>query len=59
MTLDRADDFIWIAGAMILVGSALIARRHLPHGPRLPMAIAWVAIFIILFGIAHWIDARG
>jgi uncharacterized membrane protein YeiB len=58
MTLDRAGDFIWIAGAMVLVGSALIARRHLPHGPKWRTALLWVAIFLILFGIAHMIDVR-
>jgi drug/metabolite transporter (DMT)-like permease len=58
MSLDRAGDFIWIAGALLLVGSALLARRHLPHGPKSRTALLWLGIFALLFGIAHVIDTR-
>jgi hypothetical protein len=58
MTLDRAADFIWIVGAMVLAASALVARKGLPHRPKATIAIAWLAIFVILFGVAHWIDVR-
>lgn len=54
-----AISLIWILGCMVLVGSALLARRRW-GGQRLwPMALAWIAIFALLFLVAHWIDARG
>ena len=59
MNLDRAGDVIWITGAMILVGSALIVRRR--HGATnrmVTMALIWAAIFAALFGFAHWLDGR-
>lgn len=59
MTLDRAGDVIWIAGAMTLVGSALVVRwRRGAGGAMITMAILWVGIFAVLFGIAHWLDGR-
>jgi LPXTG-motif cell wall-anchored protein len=58
VTGDRAAGLIAILGAMILVGSALIARRRWPAGRMLPMALTWIAIFAALFAIAHWLDGR-
>lgn len=58
MTSDRAAGLIAILGAMILVGSALIARRRWPTGRMLPMMLAWIAIFAALFAVAHWLDGR-
>jgi len=60
MNLDRAGDLIWITGALILVGSGLIVRiRQRPGGQMARMAGLWLAIFIALFAIAHWLDGRG
>jgi hypothetical protein len=56
MNLDRAADFIWLGGAIVLVASALVARRRLPRGKLLSMALIWLVIFVVLFGIAHWMD---
>jgi len=59
MNLDRAGDVIWITGAMILVGSALIVRwRRGASNAMLTTALIWAAIFAVLFGIAHWLDGR-
>ncbi len=60
MTFDRAGDMIWLTGAMILVGSALVVRwRRGPRGSLWAMALIWIGIFAALFGIAHWLDVRG
>jgi hypothetical protein len=56
MTLDRAGAFIWLVGAMVLVGSALVVRRRVPRGRMLVMAVIWIAIFALLFGIARRLD---
>ncbi len=45
MTGDRAADLVWACGALVLVGSALAARR-LPAKRLGLMALAWIAIFI-------------
>jgi hypothetical protein len=59
MNLDRAGDVIWITGAMMLVGSALIVRwRRGASNAVLTMALIWAGIFAALFGIAHWLDGR-
>lgn len=60
MTIDRAGDVIWIAGAMTLVGSALVVRWHrgATRNRVAAMALIWAGIFVILFAIAHWLDAR-
>jgi hypothetical protein len=57
MSLDRAGDLIWIVGALILVGSALIVRqRQMPRGRFAVMALVWIAIFIAAFAVAHMLD---
>jgi len=59
MNLDRAGDVIWIVGAMMLVGSALVVRRRgNGRNAMVTMAVLWAAIFAALFGIAHWLDGR-
>lgn len=59
MSLDRAGDALWFAGSLVLLGSALAARRR-AHPPQrmLVMALVWVAIFGLLFAIAHLIDTE-
>ncbi|MDB5736352.1 MAG: hypothetical protein JWO65_20 [Sphingomonas bacterium] len=57
MSLDRAGGIVWILGAMILVGSALIVRRR-PTGGLIRAALIWIAIFVALFAVAHWMDGR-
>ena len=44
MSEDQSLQMIWLAGALVLVGSSLIARR-LPIGQSLRMAAAWIGIF--------------
>lgn len=41
---DDAAQWIWGIGALVLVGSSLIARR-MPIGQSIKMALAWMAIF--------------
>jgi len=48
MNEDRALDLVWAIGALIIVGSALAARR-VPFAKAWKMALAWVAIFAALF----------
>lgn len=43
---DRAMQLVWAAGAIVLVGGALLARR-IPVGQALKMILAWVAIFAV------------
>lgn len=50
-----AVGLIWGVGALVLVGSALFARR-LPLGQAAKMALAWVAIFAIGFVIFTFRD---
>ena len=45
---DDAAQWIWGIGALMLVGSSLIARR-MPIGQSIKMALAWVAIFGVAF----------
>jgi aspartyl protease family protein len=44
MNGDSAVDLVWAIGALVLVGSALVARR-LPLGKAWKMALIWIAIF--------------
>ena len=46
MTGDRAADLVWAFGSLILIGSALLARR-LPAARLGKMALAWVVIFVV------------
>ena len=48
MTGETAVQMLWFAGAFTLVISSLLARR-LPMADWLKMALAWVAIFGIMF----------
>lgn len=48
MTGDTAVQMLWFAGAFTLVVSSLLARR-LPVADWLKMALAWVAIFGLVF----------
>lgn len=66
MTGDQTGGLIWGVGALVLVVSALAARR-LPLGQTVKMALAWVAIFVVaalIVGQRHqfvrlWNDAFG
>lgn len=48
MTGDTTVQIIWFVGAFALVVSSLLARR-LPMADWLKMALAWVAIFGLVF----------
>lgn len=48
MTGDTAVQMLWFAGAFTLVISSLLVRR-LPMADWLKMALAWVAIFGLVF----------
>lgn len=54
MSDERAIGVVWLLGALILVGSALVVRRR--ERGWLPAAIVWLIIFAVLFLIAHAID---
>lgn len=48
MTGDSAVQMLWFAAAFALVISSLLARR-LPMADWLKMALAWIAIFGVIF----------
>lgn len=48
MTGDTTVQLIWFVGAFVLVLSSLLARR-LPMGDWVKMALAWAAIFGLIF----------
>ncbi|HKX89271.1 MAG TPA: hypothetical protein VJM13_08685 [Sphingopyxis sp.] len=48
MTGDTTVQILWFAGAFVLVLSSLLARR-LPMADWIKMALAWVAIFGLVF----------
>lgn len=50
MSEDQAFRLLWGVGALMLVGSSLLARR-LPLGQSIRMALAWLAIFAAAFGV--------
>jgi aspartyl protease family protein len=50
MNGDQAMSSLWYVLALVLVGSALLARRA-PLGGMLRMALLWVIIFAILLGL--------
>jgi aspartyl protease family protein len=47
MSGDQAGGILYIALLMVLVGSALAARR-LPLASSLKMVLAWAAIFVVV-----------
>ncbi len=54
-----AAQLLWFVGAMVLVGSALAARR-IPMGSMARMALAWVVIFAVLFALVSlWQSMTG
>jgi len=48
MNADMGVQLIWFIGAFVLVVSSLLARR-LPIADWLKMALAWAAIFGLVF----------
>ena len=48
MTGETTVQILWFVGAFALILSSLIARR-LPMADWLKMALAWVAIFALVF----------
>jgi aspartyl protease family protein len=58
MNEDRAIDLIWAFGALILVGSALMARR-IPFARAWRMALMWVLIFGVAFLLFAFRDDFG
>ncbi|MBY8821397.1 retropepsin-like aspartic protease family protein [Sphingomonas colocasiae] len=58
MNEDQSISLIYAVGGLVLVGSALAARR-LPMRQTLKMALAWVAIFAGLFVIVALRDDFG
>ena len=51
---DQAVHGLWAAGALVLVGSALLTRR-LPMKQSIKMALAWIAIFLLIYlGFLLW-----
>src|SRR5688572_9773135 len=55
---DDAASLIWALGALVLVGSALAARR-VPFARAWKMALLWLAIFAALFLIFAFRDNYG
>ena len=51
MIADRALDLVWAIGVLVIVGSALAARR-IPLAKVWRLALAWIAIFGAVFLIA-------
>lgn len=52
MSGDNAVQLIWFVGAFTLVLSGLVARR-INLGDGVKMALAWIAIFALVF-LAIW-----
>lgn len=50
MDTDQAMSSLWYVLALVLVGSALLARR-MPMGGMLRMAMLWIVIFAALLGL--------
>lgn len=48
MSGDTAVQMLWFVGAFTLIISSLVARR-LPMADWLKMALAWIAIFGLVF----------
>jgi aspartyl protease family protein len=58
MNGDRALDLVWALGCLVLVGSALAARR-VPVARAWKMALAWLAIFGAIFLLFAFHDDFG
>ena len=58
MTADRAGTAITILGGMVLVGSALLARRSQFRGGGWRMVSVWGAIFVLLILAGRWLDGQ-
>ncbi|HEY0269990.1 MAG TPA: hypothetical protein VGC10_03265 [Sphingomonas sp.] len=58
MTGDGIGATVSILGSMILVGSALVARRERFRAHGWTMALVWVAIFVTLIVVGYWIDGH-
>jgi hypothetical protein len=56
MSSDRVGYAVTIMGSMVLVGSALIARRGSWNGGGGKMALAWVAIILLMVLAGWWLD---
>lgn len=54
MNGDKAGWILYLALLMVVVGSALAARR-LPLARSLKLALVWVAIFAIAILVFSWI----
>ena len=54
MNGDTAVNLLWAIGALVLVGSALVARR-LPWAKTWRMAAIWIAIFADALIIASYL----
>jgi aspartyl protease family protein len=54
MNGDGAVDLIWAIGALVIVGSALAARR-LPLAKAWKLTLVWIAIFGAAFLIASYL----
>lgn len=50
MNMDDGTSLIWGLGALMLVGSSLVARK-LPLGETVRMALIWIAIFAAMFAV--------
>jgi len=54
MNGDSAVDLVWAIGALVIVGSALAARR-LPLAKAWKLAFVWIAIFGAAFLVASYL----
>lgn len=54
MTADQGAGMLYFGLLMVLVGSALVARR-LPLARSIRLALAWVAIFAAAILIFTWL----
>ncbi len=58
MDADQAMSGLWYVLALVLVGSALLARRA-PLGGMFRMTLLWAVIFIALLGLFKLGEQRG
>lgn len=54
MTADQDARILYLGLLMVLVGSALVARR-LPLARSLKLALAWAAIFAVAILVFTWL----